>query len=249
MLVRVSRAEWVCRRGEFRLSARHGYRARMPDDRPRDHPRFAAAWTVLAGAAERASLGRLRTKALAPARGRLLILGSGQGHDVAHIPDAVTSVIAVEPDESMRRRAGARLRAARVPVTSVGAAGEALPFPDGSVDTVLCALVLCSVDDPSGVVAELRRVLTDDGVLLIMEHVLASPGSKTARAQRKLDRGWAAMAGGCHLTRTTVQVLCDGGFDTAGLRELGAPKVFPLLPLVAGAASIRPQPAGRAARA
>lgn len=215
----------------------------------RDHPRFAAAWTVLAGAAERASLGRLRTKALAPARGRLLILGSGQGHDLAHVPEAVTSVVAVEPDESMRRRAGARLRAARVPVLSVGAAGEALPFPDGSVDTVLCALVLCSVDDPAGVVAELRRVLTDDGVLLVMEHVLASPGSRTARVQQRLDGGWAAMAGGCHLTRTTVRTLSEGGFDTSRIRELGAPKVFPLLPLVAGAAGVSSEPAGRAARA
>lgn len=211
----------------------------MDPDRPRDHPRFAAAWTLLAGAAERASLGRLRTKALAPARGRLLILGSGQGHDLAHVPDAVTSVVAVEPDESMRRRAGARLRAARVPVLSVGAVGEALPLRDGSTDTVLCALVLCSVDDPAGVVAELRRVLADDGVLLIMEHVMAFPGSRTARVQQRLDRGWAAMAGGCHLTRTTVQALSDGGFDTAGLRELGAPAVFPLLPLVAGAARLR----------
>lgn len=222
----------------------------MPDvtDRTREHPAFAAAWTVLAGAAERASLGRLRTKALAPARGRLLIVGSGQGHDLAHVPAAVTSVIAVEPEESMRRRAGARLRAARVPVLSVGAVGEALPFPDGSVDTVLCALVLCSVHDPAGVVAELRRVLTDDGVLLLLEHVAASDGSRTARVQQRLDRGWAAMAGGCHLTRTTVQVLSDGGFDTTGLRELGAPKVFPLLPLVAGAATVSPQPGGPAAR-
>lgn len=206
----------------------------MSADRHREHPRFAAAWTVLAGAAERAPVGRWRTETLAPARGRLLILGSGQGHDLAHIPGAVTSVVAVEPDASMRRRAGARLRAARVPAVSVGAAGEALPFPDGSMDTVLCALVLCSVDDPTRVVAEVRRVLATDGTLLIMEHVRAAAGSRTARVQQGLERVWPAVTGGCHLTRSTAQVLADGGFDTSGLRDLGALKILPMLPVIGG---------------
>ena len=205
----------------------------------RDHPRFAAGWSLLAGASEHLSLGRLRTTALAPARGRLLIVGSGQGHDLAHLPPAVTSVVAVEPDASMRRRARARIAAARVPVQSVAAVGEALPLRDGSVDTVLSALVLCSVDDPPAVVAELRRVLADDGTLLLMEHVAATEGSRTAWVQGRLDRPWSAVNGGCHLTRTTVRTLSDGGFDTSTVRSLGAPVVFPLLPIVAGAAQVR----------
>lgn len=213
----------------------------------REHPGFAVVWSVLATASERLSLGRLRTRALDPATGRLLVLGSGQGHDLAHLPPAVTSVVAVEPDETMRRRAGARVRAAGVPVSSVGAVGEALPLPDASVDSVLCALVLCTVDDPAGVVAELRRVLRPGGAVLVLEHVAAAPGSRTARAQRRLDRGWAAAAGGCHLTRKTVDALRDGGFNTVGLRELGAPRLFPLLPLVAGTGRTMPtDPTGSA---
>lgn len=204
----------------------------------RDHPRFAAGWSLLAGATEHLSLGRLRTKALAPARGRLLIVGSGQGHDLAHLPRAVTSVVAVEPDASMRRRARARIAATRVPVQSVAAVGEALPLRDGSVDTVLSALVLCSVDDPAAVVAELRRVLAADGLLLLMEHVSAAAGSRTAWAQERLDRPWAAVNGGCHLTRTTVRTLSEGGFDTSAVRSLGAPTLFPLLPIVAGTARV-----------
>ena len=112
------------------------------------HPWFARFYTAFAHVAERASLARLRARTLADARGRLLVVGAGQNHDLLHLPPAVTEVVAVEPDATMRRLGRHRLATIGVPAWAVGAVAERLPLADDSVDTVLCALVLCSVDDP-----------------------------------------------------------------------------------------------------
>jgi SAM-dependent methyltransferase len=45
--------------------------------------------------------------------------------------------------------------------------GKELPFPDASCDVVLCSQVLEHVFDPAAFLAELRRVLTDSGTLIL----------------------------------------------------------------------------------
>jgi SAM-dependent methyltransferase len=44
--------------------------------------------------------------------------------------------------------------------------GRAIPFPDASFDNVLCTEVLEHVEDPSGLIAEMLRVLRPGGTLL-----------------------------------------------------------------------------------
>ena len=74
----------------------------MSCERGHAHPVFAQVYRLVAAVGERGGYGRLRGSVLAGASGRLLILGLGPGHDLAHLPAAVTSVVAVEPDPSMR---------------------------------------------------------------------------------------------------------------------------------------------------
>jgi hypothetical protein len=57
-----------------------------------------------------------------------------------------------------------------VPVELVRGDTRALPFPDGSFDTVVDTFGLCSVDDPARAVAEMARVLRPGGRLLLLEH-------------------------------------------------------------------------------
>ena len=51
---------------------------------------------------------------------------------------------------------------------------QALEFPDGSFDTVLCALGLCAIPDDRRAVTEMARVLRPGGRLLLVDHVAAS---------------------------------------------------------------------------
>ena len=192
-----------------------------------DHPLFTRLYQVIADAGEHSDLGPARSQVLAGAHGRLLIVGLGPGHDLDHLPDDVTSVVAIEPSASMRRSSLGRVEAARargIDVELIDAVGEELPLPDDSVDSVLFAYVLCSVESVDRVLAEARRVLHPEGSVCVLEHVRAEPGTWTARLQSVVSVGgiWPRLAGGCRCTQDTRAALAATGFhvDSLELRRL-----------------------------
>jgi ubiquinone/menaquinone biosynthesis C-methylase UbiE len=208
---------------------------------PHDHPVFARLYNWLTWAGEITTVGRWRTEVLGTASGRLLIVGLGPGHDLAHLPAAVTEVVALEPAAAMRRIA-IRRRAA-VPIRLIAGVGERLPLPDGSIDTVLLSLVLCSVDDPVAVLGEVARVLRPGGTVCVFEHVRARDGSRFGRVQDRLARPWSRIAGGCQPHRRTRGAFEAAGYDTAGLADRTLVLNVPLLaPTLIGVA--RPPGAG-----
>jgi ubiquinone/menaquinone biosynthesis C-methylase UbiE len=73
-------------------------------------------------------------------------------------------VIAIDPSERML--AAAR-RKPSGGVRYVGAAAEALPFPDGSTDMAFMSMVFHHFDDPDRAVQECRRVLRPGGVVCL----------------------------------------------------------------------------------
>jgi SAM-dependent methyltransferase len=200
-------------------------------DRSRNHPVFAPLYNALTWAGEHTTLGGWRTEALAPAFGRLLIIGLGPGYDLAHVPPAVTEIVAVEPAAAMRNIARRKPQGRRLNL--LAGIGEQLPLADASVDSVLCALVLCSVDDPVAVLREIRRVLRPGGVLCVLEHVRAADGTRLGRLQDRAAPAWAAIAGGCQPHRRTREAFEAAGFDTSELADrtlwLNVPLLVPTL--------------------
>lgn len=189
-----------------------------------DHPLFTRVYEVISQIGEHSELGPARSSVLAGAHGRLLIVGLGPGHDLDHLPPAVTSVVAIEPSASMRAASMHRVRAARargVEVELVDAVGERLPLPDDSIDSVLFAYVLCSVDSVGDVLAEARRVLHPGGTVCVLEHVRAAPGSWAERLQRAVSVGglWPRLAGGCRCHLDTRAALAGAGFHVDDLVE------------------------------
>jgi ubiquinone/menaquinone biosynthesis C-methylase UbiE len=164
---------------------------------------------------------RMRSEALAGARGRVVEIGFGTGANLAHYPPAVADVVAVEPNEGMHARAGERLRTFARPVEWIASGAERIDVADRSADTAVSTLTLCSVADPQRALAELRRVLRDDGRLIVLEHGLSSEPA-VARWQRRLNRMQNVVACGCHLTRPIIELVEGQGFRFESLQTFYA---------------------------
>jgi ubiquinone/menaquinone biosynthesis C-methylase UbiE len=177
------------------------------------HPIFARCYDWITARTERSGLAEMRRELLAEASGRTLELGAGTGHNLPFYTDRVSELVLSEPDPHMARRLREWLDSeppAPARVELIEAPAEDLPFDDGSFDTVVATLVLCTVEDPRRALAEARRVLVEGGALLFIEHV-RSENRRLAWWQDRLERPWGFFAGGCHPNRPTEQALADAG--------------------------------------
>ena len=171
---------------------------------------------------------RIRAEVCEGLHGDVVEIGFGTGHNLPFLPDAVTSLRAVDPLESGRELAAERLAATKVPVTFVGLDGQRLPFEDESADAVLCTWTLCSIPDPVAAVAEVRRVLKPGGRLHFAEHGHA-PDERVQRWQARLNGIQGKLACGCSLTTHTDEVIEAGGLTIDRLETFyakGDPKPF-----------------------
>jgi len=202
-----------------------------------NHPIFTRVYRTIARMEDSGDVGRARTEAARHLHGRLLVIGLGPGEDLHHLPAEVREVVAVEPSPSMRAAAAdqvARSRQGGRPVEVIDAVGESLPLPDASVDSVLLAYVLCTVEDPDRVLAEVDRVLRPGGTVGVLEHVVAHEGTWMRRVQRAASPWWPAVAGGCRCDRDTRSALAAAGFDVGPLVQRNLVNVPPVAPALIG---------------
>lgn len=195
------------------------------------HPRFARAYASAVEGMDRRGGSDHRRTLLAGLHGSIIEIGAGDGSAFGLYPQAVTHVLALEPEDFLRARAREKAASAAVPVTVMAAAGEQIPAKDASADAVVTSLVLCSVADQAAVLAEVRRVLRPGGTLAFYEHV-RSRYRLLAKAEDLLTPAWGLIAGGCHLNRDTLSAITAAGFTIRGCRRFGF-AVHPLVPPVA----------------
>ncbi|MEZ0352223.1 class I SAM-dependent methyltransferase [Mycobacterium sp. pR1184] len=185
---------------------------------------------------DRLFYNRYRRDAIAHATGRLLMVGLGPGTDLKFVPRAVTSISAVEPVATFRQMASRLAIRNGIAANIVEGTGESIPFPDNSFDSVHIGLVLCSVDDVTATLTEIRRVLVPGGRLVVLEHVRGE--GVTGRFQDLIAKPWSWLAAGCQPNRRTIDSIAAAGFDTAGLRSVRTPVPFPCKPHLQGFATL-----------
>ena len=159
-----------------------------------DHPFFARFWTVMS-AHESGVMKKLRKENLAGLTGRVLEVGAGTGTNFAFYPDTVTEVVALEPETRLAPHAKQAAASAPVPVTVIESTIETMPAAE-PFDAVVCSLVLCSVEDPDGVLRQLNSVLKPGGELRYFEHIASRAGAADCSGwpTRRSGRGWPATA-------------------------------------------------------
>ncbi len=136
------------------------------------------------------------------AQGQVLEVAIGTGLNLAHYPDEA-QLTGVEWSPAMldiaRDRAG---KLGREVDLRQGDA-QALDFPDACFDTVVCTFSLCAIPDDRQAVAEMARVLRPGGLLLLADHVEASPWY--ARAAQALIEVVSVPAGGEYYRRRPIR--------------------------------------------
>jgi SAM-dependent methyltransferase len=163
-------------------------------------------------------------------------LGSGVGANLRYLPPG-GALVAIEPNRSMhpRLRSAAARHGIRLDLRERTA--ESTGLPDGSVDTVISSLVLCTVTDPDAVLAEVRRILRPGGSFRFVEHVVAPDGTPTRTAQRVLRRPWAWTFEGCSCERDLEGAVRGAGFAAVEVERYRLHTPFvPFNPQIAGIA-------------
>lgn len=151
----------------------------------RRYDEVAARYDRFIRIAETLLFGDGRRWICAQARGEVLELAVGTGRNLPYYP-ADVRLTGIELSPAMLAIARRRAAALGRPVVLRVGDAQALDFPDGRFDTVVCTLALCTIPDDRRAVAEAVRVLRPGGRLLALEHV-RSPIRPVRAVQRVLD--------------------------------------------------------------
>jgi ubiquinone/menaquinone biosynthesis C-methylase UbiE len=198
----------------------------------------ARMYLRMSATSERHGQAETRARLLRDLSGSVVEVGAGQGLNFRHYPEAVTEVVAVEPEPALRRLAEQEAARAAVPIRVLDGVAEALPGDDGEYDAAVATLVLCTVPDQAQALGEIRRVLKPGGELRYYEHVRANHAG-FARFQRGVDVMWPYLGGGCHVSRATGPAIEAAGFELErSERFVFQPSVFhaPAKPHILGVA-------------
>jgi ubiquinone/menaquinone biosynthesis C-methylase UbiE len=131
-------------------------------------------------------------------RGDVLEVAVGTGLNLALYPSG-TRLTGVDLSPAMLARARSRSAAIGRPIELKEADVEALPFDDGTFDTVVCTLAMCAVPDERAAILEMSRMLRPGGLLLLLDHI----GSNwwPIWAGQRLMEIFTSPHGGEHMTR------------------------------------------------
>jgi SAM-dependent methyltransferase len=119
------------------------------------------------------------------ASGEVLEVAAAEGIHACSLNARGLDTFVLEPSPAMLARARARQIATKTSVPLVRAVAEAAPFRDAAFDRVLCDSALDHLADPERAIAEMARITSPSGRLVL---TCGNYGGVTVRASRLLYR-------------------------------------------------------------
>lgn len=169
-----------------------------------------------------------REKVVPEARGQVLEIGMGAGHNLPYYQRGeVERIVGIDPCSTSWRLAQPRAKKLGVPIEFIEGSAESMPLPDAAFDTVLMTYSLCTIPDAQAALQEMRRVLKPGGRLVFCEHGEA-PDATVARWQQRVNPVWRRLLGGCNLNRPITRWITDAGFSIGKLDQMylpGTPRI------------------------
>ncbi|KAH7090723.1 methyltransferase type 11 [Paraphoma chrysanthemicola] len=156
---------------------------------------------------------------LSTATGTTLDLGPGPGNQLHRFPtSAITHIYGIEPSPHYAAHLASRVTeidglAGKYTVLTCGIEDadvlEKAGLGRGSVDTIACIQVLCSVGDVKEVMERCYALLRPGGRFVFWEHV-GSYNSTTSSIQALWNPIWSSLVG-CHLNRDILGAILAAG--------------------------------------
>ena len=170
-----------------------------------------------------------REKIVPMAKGRVLEIGIGSGLNLPYLDASrIDSLVSIDPSEELIGIAEQRINDSMPKIEFIVSKAEQMSFNDNTFDTVLMTYTMCTVDDASRVLDEIKRVLKSDGQLLFCEHGLA-PEEKVVVWQNRINRFWPHISGGCNINKDIPNLIKKAGLNILSMDEMYLPRTPKIL--------------------
>lgn len=158
----------------------------------------------------------LRRRLLSAATGRVLEIGIGSGASLPYYPRGC-DLTGLDLSAGMLERGRRKARKLNLDVTLLQGDAERLSFEDCSFDTCVSQLSLCTVPEPLAALREMRRVCSQSGQVLLLEHTTSL---NPALAKVGLHYGPVlTRAVGCHPNRPVPELVERAGLHVERLER------------------------------
>jgi SAM-dependent methyltransferase len=181
---------------------------------------FARYYDAFMYRLERTILLKKRKRLLSSLEGNILEIGSGTGINFSFY-NKKANVYAIEPSSAMMQKAETRISeskgkeqiAASIKTINSGIGNPELEkeIAEGSLDAVVCTLVLCTVPDLKYTINFIQSKLKKEGKLIVLEHIHPKKFPFTAM-HNLFNPFWRLFSMGCNLNRKTDIILKESGF-------------------------------------
>jgi SAM-dependent methyltransferase len=119
---------------------------------------------------------------------RVLDIGSGTGNAAILAAQRGADVIAVEPADRLRKVASERAAAAGLTVDVRAGTAAGMPVDDASIDVALSVFAVIFAPEPAAAAAEIARVLTPTGRLVMTAWTPSGAFAEVYRLEAQLTR-------------------------------------------------------------
>lgn len=173
------------------------------------------------------SFQKLRKEVIKNAQGQVLEIGFWTWYSLqCYDWGKIDRLDVLEPSKELTKLAS--LKQHQEKMNYICAWAENIPIKDNTFDTVISCWTLCSVNDPSGALSEIFRVLKPWGEFCFVEH-WKSPKKSWDFLQNILTPFSRRVCGGCHLNRKMESLISNSWLKIRELRkfsEKGKPLAY-----------------------
>lgn len=175
---------------------------------------FAKGYDRFTKNSEIKELSKRRKALLSDLKGNVLEIGAGTGVNFQYYSKEA-NVLAIEPSLDMLKQAEEKKKDKqniRLLQASVETCYKDKLIQKGSMDAIVCTLVLCTIPDPQKALYHFHKWLKPDGILIVIEHIRSYSPWK-GKMQDLVVPFWKVLGQGCHLNRKTDQMIRQAGFE------------------------------------